>query len=66
MQFETKGITAGTYQHEVDHLDMKLFSTASTIPLPSVHGMNFSATTKNNFETKWLRSLKSGEVDAEL
>ena len=25
MQFETKGITAGTYQHEVDHLDMKLF-----------------------------------------
>jgi peptide deformylase len=24
-QIETKGITAGTYQHEVDHLDMKLF-----------------------------------------
>ncbi len=25
IQIETKGITAGTYQHEVDHLDMKLF-----------------------------------------
>ena len=25
IQVETKGITAGTYQHEVDHLDMKLF-----------------------------------------
>lgn len=25
LHFETKGITAGTFQHEVDHLDMKLF-----------------------------------------
>jgi len=25
LDFEAKGITAGTYQHEVDHLDGKLF-----------------------------------------
>ena len=25
LEFETAGLTAGTYQHEVDHLDGKLF-----------------------------------------
>ena len=32
IQIETKGITAGTYQHEVDHLDMKLFLDRVTDP----------------------------------
>jgi len=32
LDFEAKGITAGTYQHEVDHLDGKLFVDALTDP----------------------------------
>ena len=32
LHIETKGITAGTFQHEVDHLDMKLFLDRVTDP----------------------------------
>ena len=32
IHIETKGITAGTFQHEVDHLDMKLFLDRVTDP----------------------------------
>ena len=32
LDFEVKGITAGTYQHEVDHLDAKMFLDRVTDP----------------------------------
>ena len=32
MSFEVKGLTAGTFQHELDHLDGKLFVDRVTDP----------------------------------
>lgn len=49
LSFEAKGVTAGTYQHELDHLDGKVFVDHVTDPTTFTTWENFDAHHKADF-----------------
>lgn len=49
MEFEVRGLSAGTYQHECDHLDGRLFIDAVTDPTSLATWENFEAFQKEAY-----------------